>query len=543
MHNSNMKTIPVNNHIKRQPYYGNYVRRKSLASHGNLSASSLAGLAATGTAATIHKGYWEIFNMYFKSYCNVTTLHGFRYFAEVGRPFHERLYWIIAVVLVCVGMVFAIKSQILAYINNPILMSLNGKMVPVLDVPFPAITFCSDNQIPLSIFNISDLFMKYQMGNLTKYESDSLHIAALLCQDSNDKVLNLYDTEEKFRTVNTDFLMIQLKTCNKIFKRLTWCNVEEDNPCELIQFSSVIMGVCHSFNLMPPFGFYSKAVIDDFISSMPVEFKRNYPYKHIMSTADWSPDTGYVKKIGNPFQVLPFRVPGANFANTASFLLDFGTDEIQEFCTPKSNGFVAIVHNPSELPSFQHAVLYLEVDKRTVLHITPNLIETDSALRSWDPEDRGCYYGHERKLLFFDIYTYKNCELECEANLTLKNCYCNTIYQPRFYRTPICGKKNIGCILKSIMASSSDTSHREALFSTCGCLPGCNELSYDVEVISQHQNWTHNTQLFNIEDNDIKLNTYTIVESFFRSRQVNSIVRVGVLSNSDFIGKEISLSS
>ncbi|XP_075230330.1 pickpocket protein 28-like [Lycorma delicatula] len=439
-----MKMIHVNNYIKRQPYYGNYVRRKSLASHGNLSASSLPGSAATGIAATIDKRYWEIFSMYLKSYCDMTSLHGLRYFGEAGRPLYERLYWIIAVVLVCVGMVFTIKSQILAYINNPILMTLNGKMVPVWDVPFPAITFCSDNQIPISLFNISDLFMKYQMGNLTTY---------------------------------------------------------------------------------------------DFRSSMPLESMLNYPYKYIMSTADWSPDTGYVKKIGDPFQVLPFRVPGANFANTASFLLDFGMNERQEFCTPRSNGFLAIVHNPSELPSLQHALLYLEVNKRTLLHITPKLIETDSALRSWDPEDRGCYYGHERKLLFFDIYTHKNCETECEANLTLKNCYCNAIYQPHFHDTPVCGKKKVDCVRKSIMASSSsDTRHREALFSTCGCLPGCNELSYDVDVISQHRNWTRSTQLFNIADgDDINLNTYTMVESIFRSRKVNSIVRVGVLSNSDFI--------
>lgn len=89
------------------------------------------------------------------------------------------------------------------------------------------------------------------------------------------------------------------------------------------------------------------------------------------------------------------------------------------------------VHNPSEKPSFHHYISYIEVNKVSFLYITPKLIGTDPVLRDWTPKERGCYFEGERKLLFFNVYTHKNCEVECEANITLKICECNSFFQPR----------------------------------------------------------------------------------------------------------------
>lgn len=72
--------------------------------------------------------------------------------------------------LIVVGMVYTIRSQIIGYINNPILMSLSGKIISAWDIPFPAITFCSDNPLPPSVINISKLFMASKSRNLTHSE-------------------------------------------------------------------------------------------------------------------------------------------------------------------------------------------------------------------------------------------------------------------------------------------------------------------------------------------------------------------------------------
>jgi acid-sensing ion channel, other len=37
---------------------------------------------------------------------------------------------------------------------------------------------------------------------------------------------------------------------------------------------------------------------------------------------------------------------------------------------------------------------------------------------------RQCYFSNERYLKFFNDYTQDNCDLECEANVTIKHCGC-----------------------------------------------------------------------------------------------------------------------
>lgn len=74
---------------------------------------------------------------------------------------------------------------------------------------------------------------------------------------------------------------------------------------------------------------------------------------------------------------------------------------------------------------------YAKVDERVVLKVLPKLITTDESLRQWKPEDRGCYFDNERALLFFRLYTSRNCVTECQANITLAKCKCSLLGQPR----------------------------------------------------------------------------------------------------------------
>lgn len=71
------------------------------------------------------------------------------------------------------------------------------------------------------------------------------------------------------------------------------------------------------------------------------------------------------------------------------------------------------------------------MDEFTHIQVTPQLKKTQNDLKTWKPEDRGCFFEQERPLQFFQFYTEKNCDIECETNLSISLCGCATYNQPR----------------------------------------------------------------------------------------------------------------
>lgn len=57
-------------------------------------------------------------------------------------------------------------------------------------------------------------------------------------------------------------------------------------------------------------------------------------------------------------------------------------------------------------------------------------MNTSETLMFWNPDKRGCFFEKERRLMHFNKYNQKNCDIECEANRTLQMCKCSPIYHP-----------------------------------------------------------------------------------------------------------------
>lgn len=63
-------------------------------------------------------------------------------------------------ILVYAGVSYSIYDQLWLYIRAPVLMSLESYPTPVWDIPFPAITICSENRIRPSAFNYSGVMKR-----------------------------------------------------------------------------------------------------------------------------------------------------------------------------------------------------------------------------------------------------------------------------------------------------------------------------------------------------------------------------------------------
>jgi acid-sensing ion channel, other len=166
-----------------------------------------------------------------------------------------------------------------------------------------------------------------------------------------------------------------------------------------------------------------------------------------------------------------------------------------------------IVHSPYELPGSYDSTEMCEFHYGfdfDVL-ITPEIIRTDKSLRSVVPEKRGCYFEGEKKLRFFKVYTRRNCEFECLADLLLNHpdVNCTQFFMVRNDSTEMCDHRQersaqFQTLFGLFMVSSAESS--------CSCLDACDSIKYDVEIISHTIKEYNETLDMDQIDIDVRLN-------------------------------------
>lgn len=107
-----------------------------------------------------------------------------------------------------------------------------------------------------------------------------------------------------------------------------------------------------------------------------------------------------------------------------------------------------LLHNPTDFPNVKDQYFRVPLDRDVTVGITPMLMNTSEALRSYSPERRQCFFTTERNLRHFSIYTQANCDFECYTNYTLKKCDCVAYYMPREFKfCAHCSKQSETCVI------------------------------------------------------------------------------------------------
>lgn len=82
-----------------------------------------------------------------RAYLDQSQIHGYKIIVAPDRPLLERICW---TVISLVGIAFTTWLILYAYLNmmgTPTVTSQRPNRVSVLDLPFPAVAFCSENRI------------------------------------------------------------------------------------------------------------------------------------------------------------------------------------------------------------------------------------------------------------------------------------------------------------------------------------------------------------------------------------------------------------
>lgn len=138
------------------------------------------------------------------------------------------------------------------------------------------------------------------------------------------------------------------------------------------------------------------------------------------------------------------------------------------------------IHPPDEPPMLldKNNVLDFIGGKNLEILITPSVITSDESLKILEPSDRSCYMEGEKKLHFFEVYTIRNCEIECFSNCSLHFCKCVPFEFVRDPETKVCGLSGEDQICRYRI----DRFYFEGMLDYCSCLSPCNSITYNFEI-------------------------------------------------------------
>ncbi|XP_067635805.1 pickpocket protein 28 [Eurosta solidaginis] len=388
-----------------------------------------------------------------KYYLQNTTLHGLKYIAEDKITLSERILFGLSFIGVVLLSAYFISNVYVKWSASPIIITTSAKQTLANEVPFPAITICNLNQA-----------MKSKVGDIDHNYNLNRSLLISLCGQNAPNVSYYRNTWSNFKTI----LKAVAQPCDEM---LLYCSFgAEIENCSAI-FNSVLTddGLCCTFNALDPI--YLQRNYSDEDQIAPKSGSHFVPIR-------WTPEGGYNQKL--PEKYFP-RVSGGTGSRLGlTVVLNSSSEEY--YCTKsKSIGFKILVHNPAELPRVSNYGFLVTAGREARVPIEPIYENADAEIRSIHKDTRRCLFSDEGGLTYYGIYSRRNCEFECEADILTEKCDCVLYYLPRVNSSVrICGPNENRCTNEVQIKIESSNKNL-----TCThCLPGCFELSYKTTVTS-----------------------------------------------------------
>lgn len=140
------------------------------------------------------------------------------------------------------------------------------------------------------------------------------------------------------------------------------------------------------------------------------------------------------------------------------------------------DGFQLMVHDPFEVISESAVNFFAPTGEIFHFHVEPEITSFDESFVDFTPEERNCWLPDEKKLDFFKVYNRPNCEHECMAAATLKQCGCVQFYMVRNESTRICSAAEETCF-RQVEESSIEIKDK------CKCYHSCDSVRFDVKLL------------------------------------------------------------
>ncbi|XP_014277462.1 pickpocket protein 28 isoform X2 [Halyomorpha halys] len=398
--------------------------------------------------------------LHFQEYCRISTIHGVRYFGEDNRPLLERISWVFFFLVCMVCNAYLIQQAWQKWTDSPVIVAFAETTTPVWNIPFPAVTICSEVKSRSTVFNFSEALLSNETDELINKQKGDV---SLLCDDHV-----LCDGEEYTDESTIDFLMEVAPPFLDTIFLCKWNNTISENCSDIFTRIFTDEGICYSFNMLDKQDLFRDNVI-------------TYSESDNLRVQGWSQDEGYTPEA--QLKTYPNRALYSGTAGGVFIVLKANRNDADYYCKGPVQGFKMLLHNPAEFPMISERYLRVPLGQEVIAVVQPSIMTTSKNLRSYSPQQRRCYFPSERYLTFFKIYNQPNCELECLTNYTLSQCGCVALHMPRKGDTKNCGPGKKQCMIKAAhnLRLSRIVSTDKYDITECDCLPACTSTVYNAE--------------------------------------------------------------
>uniref|UniRef100_A0A1B0AX56 Uncharacterized protein n=1 Tax=Glossina palpalis gambiensis TaxID=67801 RepID=A0A1B0AX56_9MUSC len=428
-------------------------------------------------------------------YCAKTSIHGIQYLGET-RPFREKLFWFSVFVISIYCALTLIRNIYIKWNETPVIVSFSEKSTPVWNIPFPAVTICTETKRTLrldapsygDLFNMLKVDVKNKrrftakMANLSDTELEEFVTLLHICntQIIDEGIPVLYPQHVDYFAV----LDRMAPSFDAMFTFCKWFNVFGDCKGLFIE-TYTEEGVCFTFNGLNNTDLYRENTCQHQKAQEIIIPKSNWLSNRSLS---WSLENGYSKNTG--IHTYPARVLSAGSRAGLFVAIQNLGKNLDYLCRGPIQGFKVLLHSPDDVPQVSKQFVRIPLGKEILIAVKPNMITTSGGIAYYHPQRRQCFLSNERELKFFKIYTQTNCELECLTNFTLNKCGCVKFSMPRTHDMPICREDKIHCyaqaeddlLLREFTEGLKTTDFNYRGLTECNCMPACTSLVYNAEI-------------------------------------------------------------
>ncbi|XP_073985653.1 pickpocket 26 isoform X2 [Rhodnius prolixus] len=456
---------------------------------------------------------------HFQDYCASTSIHGVKYLGEEERPLAERIWWLLVFIICLSGNFFLIGKVWIKWHESPVIVSFAETTTPVWQVPFPAVTLCSETKSRSTLFNFTDAVNRNLTEEIDGEMFNKMSDVSLLCDNHVIVENGSLTTNES----TIEFLFEVAPPFEDTVHICKWKGPATQNCSHL--FTPIITdeGVCFSFNMLPTV---------ELFRGQGIPYFEDNGYR----TEGWTLEGGYPPDA--PLDTYPHRALTAGAKAGLIFVMKAMWKDADYYCKGPVQGFRVLLHNPAEVPSVGERYLRAPLRQEIVASIQPKIMTTSKGLRSYSPDRRQCYFPSERYLAHFKVYTQRNCELECLTNYTLKKCGCVGLHMPRSESVKICGGGSKECMLEAndlLRRYEIESSYKETKQETCDCLPACTSIQYDAETSQADFEVENVFRSYNDNLTEIVGSSMARVSVFFKDMQFTTSRRSELFGLVDFL--------
>lgn len=90
---------------------------------------------------------WYYFKDSLISFLSACQIHGYKYLVMKNRPLIEKVIWACVLFSVSSFTAWTVLYMYMPFLNTPTLTTELPEWIPVNQIPFPSVAFCSNNRI------------------------------------------------------------------------------------------------------------------------------------------------------------------------------------------------------------------------------------------------------------------------------------------------------------------------------------------------------------------------------------------------------------